>query len=370
MKQSERNYQRIVVKIGASLLGDPRIVNQLVSQIVSLINNKIPHLTTGRKREVILVSSGAVACGMAALGLKTRPTKLGHLQAAASLGQNKLMELYREKFSVYNIKCAQILLTWEDFNERSRYLNAKNTLQVLLKWGSLPIVNENDTVSVDEIRFGDNDRLSALVANLIDADMMIMLSDVEGLLNPKTNQVIRVVEKVTAGIEKMASSSTKATSVGGMKTKLSAARIAMESQIPCLIVDGKKPNALELALCDPFNAGTLFLPAGARITARKKWLSFCARTKGKICVDEGAKNALFAGKSLLVVGVVGLTGNFNPGDIVEIADKKGLTFARGKVNFSAHDLDRIKGKQKMNEAVHRDDLVVRSSFHDLEKSAP
>ncbi len=375
MKQLRKDYQRIVIKIGASLLREARVIDQLIPQIANLINPAKDKNSQGVKqgrapletsfltgREVILVSSGAIACGMAILGLKSRPTKLSHLQAAASLGQSELMQLYRRRFPAYNIKCAQILLTWEDFDARNRYLNARNTIQVLLEWGNLPIINENDTVSVEEIRFGDNDRLSALVANLVDADILIMLSDVEGLLEPRTGEVIRVVDKITTKIEKLASSSDKATSVGGMKTKLSAARIAMESQIPCLIVNGKKRDCLNLALTDPFNAGTLFLPAEARIPARKKWLIFCARPKGKVCVDAGAKNALLAGKSLLTVGVIDLQGDFTRGDIVEITDHKGTAFARGKVNFSAQDLDKAKGQQKMKEVVHRDNLIIRDTF--------
>jgi glutamate 5-kinase len=353
LKQLRKDYQRIVIKIGASLLVDPKVIDQLITQIADLFR---------QKREVVLVSSGAIACGMGILGLRIRPTKLSHLQAAASLGQSQLMELYRRRFLAFNIKCAQILLTWEDFDERNRYLNAKNTLEVLLKWGSLPIINENDTVSVDEIKFGDNDRLSALVANLVDADFLIILSDVDGLINPNTSEVMRVVNKITPRVEKFASTSDKATSVGGMKTKLSAAKIAMESQIPCLIINGKRTDAIQFALCDPFSAGTLFLPAEMKIPARKKWFIFCARPKGKICVDGGAKVALLAGKSLLSVGVVGLDGSFNTGDIVEITDQKGTSFARGKVNFSVQDLDRIKGKKKMKEVIHRDNLVISDTL--------
>jgi len=229
--QLRKDYQRIVVKIGASLLVDLKIIDQLIAQIADLIR---------QKREVILVSSGAIACGMGILGLESRPKKLEHLQATASLGQSELMQLYQKRFATYNIRCAQILLTWEDFGDRQRYLNACQTLKTLLKWGNLPIINENDTVSVDEIKFGDNDRLSALVANLVDADMLIILSDVDGLLKPKTGEVIRMVNNLTADIKSYASSSDKSISVGGMRTKLSAARIAMDSQIPCLIVNGKK----------------------------------------------------------------------------------------------------------------------------------
>jgi glutamate 5-kinase len=349
LEQLKKDYQCIVIKIGASLLVNAQVVDQLIPQIADLIR---------QGRRVILVSSGAIACGMGILGLKTRPTKLSSLQAAASIGQSELMQLYRKRFSVYNIKCAQILLTWEDFDDRTRYLNAKNTIQALLKCDALPIINENDTVSVDEIKFGDNDRLSALVANLIDADILIILSDVEGLMEPGTDRVIPVIDKITKNIERCASSSDKAISVGGMKTKLAAGRIAMESQIPCLITNGKNNNVLSAALTDPLNAGTLFLPAEARIPARKKWLIFCSRPSGKVCVDDGAKKALLSGKSLLTVGVVGLEGNFLKGDIVEIVDQQGTRFARGKVNFSLNDLDKIKGKRKMKEAIHRDNIVI------------
>jgi len=353
LKQLKKDYQRIVIKIGASLLVNPGIIDQLISQIVDLLK---------QKREVILVSSGAVACGMAILDLKSRPAKLSDLQATASLGQSELMQVYRRRFSGYNINCAQILLTWEDFGDRNRYVNAKNTLRALLKWGSLPIINENDTVSVDEIKFGDNDRLSALVANLIDADILIILSDVDGLLRRGKPEPIRIINKITADIEKLARPSGKAISVGGMQAKLSAARIAMESQIPCLIINGKKRDCLSAALADPSNTGSLFLPAEARISARKKWLIFCTRPKGKICVDEGAKSALLTGKSLLSVGVVELGGDFSRGDIVEVANQAGLVFARGKVNFSAQDLDKIKGKRRMKEAIHCDDLIIRDTL--------
>ncbi|MFC1658595.1 glutamate 5-kinase [Candidatus Omnitrophota bacterium] len=349
MKQSGKDYQRIVIKVGSSLVINLKVIDQLIPQLADLIKQKL---------EVILVSSGAIACGMGILGLSKRPAKLEHLQAAASIGQGELMQLYQRRLSAYKIKCAQILLTWEDFKDRSRYLNAHHTLKTLLKWGHLPIINENDTVSVDEIKFGDNDYLAALVANLVDADILVILSDVEGLLNPKTSEVIRVVNAITADIEKLASSSDSAVSVGGMKSKLSAARIAMESQIPCLIVNGKKKNCLSLALSEPLAAGTLFLPCGVKIPARKKWLIFCTRPSGRVCVDGGAKNALLGGKSLLAVGVVGQEGNFCCGDIVEVVDQDGRAFARGKANFSAQDLNMMKGKQKMKEVIHRDNLVI------------
>jgi len=350
LRQLKKDYQCIVIKVGTGLVIDTQIIDGLILQIAELLK---------QGKDIILVSSGAIACGMGILGLKSRPTKISHLQAAASIGQSELMQLYRRRLAAHNIKCAQVLLTWDDFDDRARYLNARNTLQILLKWGTLPIINENDTVSVEEIKFGDNDRLSALVANLIDADILIMLSDVDGLIDPVAGQVIRVVDKITPKIEKFASSTSSAVSVGGMKAKLSAARVAMESQIPCLIINGKKSNCLNLALSDPLNAGTLFLPAGARITARKKWLIFCARPKAKVCVDDGAKAALLSGKSLLTVGVIDLRGDFTKGDIVEIIDQKGAYFARGRVNFSSQDLEKIKGKQKMKEVIHRDDLVVK-----------
>ena len=308
-------------------------------------------------RQVILVSSGAIAYGMKMLGLKKRPMKLDQLQAAASLGQNELMRFYADKFEPYDIKCAQILLTWDDFKDHTRYLNSKHTLEALLKLGALPIINENDTVSVEEIKFGDNDHLSALVASLVEADILIILSDVEGLLD-RQNMVVRTVPRITPEIEKLAHPSDKEFCVGGMQTKISAAKITSASNISCLIVDGKKPGVLKLALCDPYNAGTWFYPKPNGLNARKRWLIFCAKPKGKIWVDDGAKKALFNNKSLLSVGFIKHEGRFSNQDIVEIADASGAVFGRGKVNFSAQELDEVKGQKKIKEVIHKDDLVL------------
>jgi len=348
LERSLKDYRRIVIKIGASLLTSKEGLDCVISQIAGFIRDK---------RQVILVSSGAIAFGMKTLGLKTRPSRLDQLQAAASLGQNELMRFYADKFEPYDIKTAQILLTWEDFNDRTRYLNSKHTIEALLGWSALPIINENDTVSVEEIRFGDNDRLSALVANLVGADILIILSDVEGLLD-RNGQVVRMVEQITPSIERLASPTDKEFCVGGMKTKISAAKIAVESSIPCIIVDGKKSTGLTLALSRPFEAGTIFLPKERSLSAAKRWVVFCAKPKGQIWVDDGAKKALLNNKSLLSVGLIRYEGKFNHGDIVDISDSKDEVFGRGKVNFSSQDLDKVKGLQKMKEVIHKDDLVI------------
>ena len=344
------SYRRIVVKIGTKLIVDSKVMHSLVEQIADQVKGG---------REIILVSSGAIACGMDILDLKSRPTKIGHLQAAASVGQSELMQRYIKRFSIHGMHCAQILLTWEDFDDRARFLNARNTITTILKWKSLPIINENDTVSIDEIRFGENDRLSALVANLIEADILIILSDVDGLVHPHTKDVVRVIDKMSTQIEQYVLPRREDLSSGGMKAKLSAAQVAMESQIPCLITNGKRKNCLKEAFNSPFSAGTLFLPAGAKIPSRKKWLVFCTRPKGRIRIDDGAKKAIYAGKSLLTVGVLEAEGNFRQGDIIEIVNKDGKCFARGKSNFSAHDLNNARGQKRMKEVVHRNDLIIK-----------
>ncbi len=256
MKQLQRSYNKIVVKIGSSLLCrkgkaiDSDLVDNIAGQIAALHKDG---------KEIILVSSGAIALGMSVLGLDKRPKELSYLQAAAAVGQNELMNVYREAFNKKGLNCAQVLLTWDDFSGRKRYLNAKNTLLALLKLGSVPVINENDTVSTDEIKFGDNDRLSALVAALVNADLLIMLSDVDGLLDKEKN-VIRVVAEINNEIKSLASPTDEKTCVGGMVTKLEAAKIAMHSGIPCVIANGGCENIITFLVRDPAGYGTLFMP--------------------------------------------------------------------------------------------------------------
>ena len=354
MKLSQGSYKRVVIKIGSSILYskqgllDEALVNSIVAQIKELSENNI---------EVVLVSSGAIALGMAALKLEARPKELSYLQAAAAIGQNELMNVYRNFFKKAGLNCGQVLLTWEDFNERSRYLNAKNTLLTLLRLGAIPVINENDTVSTDEIKFGDNDRLSALVASLVSADLLVILSDVDGLWD-KDKKVIKIVDKITAEIKALACPTERKTCVGGMITKLDAAKIAIDSGIPCVIAKGSRENIILEAVKNTASAGTLFIPKDVRLAAKDRWIAFGTKSKGKIMVDEGAKRALLNKKSLLSVGVIGVEGNFECGDIISIVDSRDDEIARGKVAISAKQLDKVKGSRLDKEVVHCDNIVL------------
>ncbi|MFH0912908.1 MAG: glutamate 5-kinase [Candidatus Omnitrophota bacterium] len=353
MKLSEKNYKRIVIKIGSSLfyssngLLDLGIFGKIIFGITGLVREG---------KEIVVVSSGAIALGMSAMNLKSRPKDLPSLQAAAAIGQNLLMDTYGNYFKKVKITCAQVLLTWEDFNDRSRYLNAKNTLLALLRNNAIPIVNENDTVSTDEIRFGDNDRLSALVSSLISADLLIILSDVDGLLD-RDKKVIRLVDEITPQIKTLACPTYKKTCVGGMITKLEAAKIAVDSGIPCVIANGKHKNIILSTIKNPASTGTLFVPKPG-LAARDRWIAFGTKPKGKITVDQGAKKALLNNKSLLSVGILAASGVFDSGDIVSIIDSENHEFARGKVGISERQLDKVKGGRHDKEIIHRNNIVV------------
>lgn len=353
MKQLTKDYKRIVIKIGSSLLYSQKtrlacgFVNEITGQISDLIKNG---------KEIVVVSSGAIATGMSVLKLESRPKELSGLQAAAAIGQPELMQLFRRFFQNRQLNCAQLLLTWEDFNDRKRYLNAKNTLETLLRLNSIPIINENDTVSTDEIKFGDNDRLSALVSTLISADLLIILSDVDGLLD-KNKSVINIVDEITPQIKELACPTNKKTCVGGMITKLEAAKIAVEAGIPCVIANGRRKDIIVSVLKQPSRYGTLFLPKKG-LNAKKRWIAFGAKPKGKIIVDEGAKLALLNKKSLLSVGVIGVIGDFSSQDTVSVIDSKKYEFARGKVGLSANQLEKVKGSRFNKEVIHRDNIVI------------
>jgi glutamate 5-kinase len=292
------------------------------------------------------------------MNAKSRPRELPVLQAAAAIGQNALMDNYSRAFKRYNINCAQVLLTWDDFCDRKRYLNAKNTLLTLLKLASIPIVNENDTVSTDEIRFGDNDRLSALVATMVSADLLIILSDVDGLLN-KDKELVRIVPEITTEIKNLASPSEKKTSVGGMITKIQAAKITVDSGIACVIANGRTKNIIGKIVNDPFACAewTVFSPKKG-LAERERWIAFGTKAKGNIVVDDGAKNALINKKSLLSVGVVACEGDFGAGDIVSVMDKQGKEIARGKTGVSHKKLEEVKGIRFDKEIIHRDNIVI------------
>lgn len=353
MKALEKNYKRIVIKIGSSLFYSAgcrlnfEIFNGILSEIIRLFQEN---------KEVVVVSSGAIALGMQVLGLEERPKELADLQAAAAIGQNELMDAYRNLFNKKTLNCAQVLLTWEDFNDRSRYLNAKNTLLKLLELRSAPIVNENDTVSTDEIKFGDNDRLSALVAAMVNADLLIILSDVDGLLD-KDRKVVPLVDEITPGVKALACPTDKKTCVGGMLTKIEAAKIAMDSGIPCVIANGRRKDIILSIIKEPDKYGTLFSPKKA-LAAREHWIAFGTRPKGRIIVDDGAKNALLHKKSLLSVGIISSEGAFESGDIVSVVDAKKHEFARGKVSAPSRLLDKVKGKRHNKEIIHCDNIVI------------
>lgn len=368
----------VVIKAGTSILTskesclDTPQIRKIVAQILSLVNQGI---------KVILVTSGAIASGMGRLKLHTRPDVLPKLQAAAAVGQSELMKLYDSLFRKGRHTVAQILLTADDFSDRKRYLNAKNTLLTLLKFGVVPIINENDAVSVDEIKFGDNDKLSAQVANLIGADLLIILSDIDGLYaqkgtsSRKSKVRIATVDRITSEIESLAEGTPKKTSVGGMITKIEAARITTSSGIPCIIANGKREKVISKIIKGE-DVGTLFLShtcarkGSNRLVAKKCWLAFTSQSRGKIVVDQGARDALVEkGKSLLPSGVIGLEGRFKTGDVVSVISQKGEEFARGMSNYSILELEKIKGCQTRtiasllgykyyDEVIHRDNLVI------------
>lgn len=355
MKQSREDYKRVIIKIGSSLLyaqaahSDCFVypMNEIAAQILDLIENG---------KEVVIVSSGAIASGMSILKMKSRPRELSSLQAVAAVGQHFLMSQYRRFFDKKGLNCAQVLLTWDDFDNRERYLNAKNTLLTLLKLGAVPIINENDTVSTDEIKFGDNDRLSALVSKLISADILIILSDIDGLLD-KNKKVIRIVDEITPQIKSLAYPTDKKTCVGGMITKIEAAKIAVDSGIPCVIANGRTRDIILSVIKEPEKHGTLFIPKKG-LKAREHWIVFGTKPKGKIVVDDGAKKALINKKSLLSVGVTNIEGTFEAGDIVSVQDLQNYEFARGKVGISSKQLDKIKGSHSDKEVIHCDNIVI------------
>ncbi len=355
MKQLPKTFKRIVVKIGSSLFYSEK--NKLDCSLLNSISEQISGLVNS-DREIVVVSSGAIALGMSLLKLDSRPKDLSILQAAAAIGQHELMDIYRRFLKDYKLNCAQVLLTWDDFDDRSRYLNAKNTISTLLKFKAVPVINENDTVSTEEIKFGDNDRLSAMVAALVGADLLIILSDVDGLLDKDKKSVVNLVEKITPQIKALASPTQRKTSVGGMITKIEACRIAVDSGIPCVIANGREKNIISLTVDNPGACGTLFLPKGDYLAQRLRWIAFSAKPKGRIIVDDGAKNALLNKKSLLSVGVVSLDGDFETGDVVSVSDKQGIEFARGQSRISSTDLERVKGSRFDKEIVHRDNIVI------------
>jgi glutamate 5-kinase len=362
----------IVVKVGTRVLTGPDGLLD-AARIESLGRQFDALLATGRR--VVLVSSGAVGAGMGRMGLSTRPQELAHLQAVAAIGQSCLIEAYERSLRSKNRHAAQVLLVADDLQDRTRYLNIRNTLRALLDYGAIPIINENDTVSVEELRtsFGDNDRLAALVTTLLGADLLVLLSDVDGVFDrhpsePGASRLDRV-ETIDAGVESLARDRLGGLSKGGMASKIAAARIATEAGSHCIIASGRDDRVLESIVAgEP--VGTLFVGRGVTMPAWKRWLGWSADSRGRIVVDPGAQQAVVAqGRSLLAAGVRRLEGSFATGDVVSLAGEDGREFARGLVNYPEADLRRIAGLKTeqiagelgycpYDEVVHRDNLAV------------
>jgi len=374
MDKSLMSYHRIVTKFGTSLLTggsdclDQDIMSKLVSQVAQLHK---------QGREMIIVSSGAIASGRHKLGLTKQIKGIPFKQVLASVGQHRLMSLYEQLFNQYNITVAQALLTRADLLDRAGYLNTRNTLLALLELGVLCIVNENDVVAVDEIqeaRFGDNDNLSAMLANLIDADLLMILTDIAGLYTADPHRdpharLISLVERIDSEIEHLAADTVSSLGTGGMITKIEAAKLATSTGVTVVIADGKEPDII-LRLAGGESLGTRFLPTTSKLESRKRWMISGLSTKGKLVVDSGAALALKKQKrSLLAAGIRDVEGKFQRGDIVNIYDPEGSRIGCGITNYSSADIEVIKGghSQKIatllgydygSEVVHRNNLVV------------
>ena len=358
----------IVAKIGSSsLTNDLGVINEgaiakLCAEVIAL---------RGEGHDVVLVSSGAVSAGVGALGMAKRPTDMATLQALSAAGQSRLMQVYDRELSAAGYVAAQVLLTPYDFMIRRQYLHARQTVTRLLELGCVPVINENDAIANDELRFGDNDRLAALVGHLVDADLLVLLTDLAGLFtaDPRTNTAATLVERVAAddpvlNVRAGGTGSTRGS--GGMGSKLMAARIASWSGVRAVIAHADRANVLTDAVHGTAGVGTVFEAHDRRLSARKLWIAFATASKGTILVDEGARVAIQdKGRSLLPAGVLGCSGAFEEDDIVDIAGPDGTVFARGMVTMNDTALEQAKGRRSADlaahlpsEAVHRDDLVI------------
>ena len=366
-----RQAQRVVVKIGSSLLTDggrglnkPAIAGW-VSQMAALRQQGV---------DVVLVSSGSVAEGVSRLKLKARPNTLHELQAAASVGQMGLVRCFENLFQQHELLTAQVLLTHDDLSDRQRYLNARSTLLTLLGFGVVPVINENDAVATEEIRFGDNDTLGALVANLVEADLLIILTDQTGLFdaNPSLNPNAKLISEISVNeplLDEVAGGSISGLGRGGMYTKVRAARLAARSGAATVIVSGKIENVIP-AVFQGGEFGTYLIPNIEPLAARKQWLAGQLQLKGSVTLDDGAVKILKgAGKSLLAVGVKTVRGSFRRGDLVSCLDSQGIEIARGLINYGSEDASKIAGKSSSefeallgyaddDELIHRDNLVL------------
>ncbi|NLB17387.1 MAG: glutamate 5-kinase [Syntrophomonadaceae bacterium] len=370
-RQSLRECQRIVIKVGTSTItygnGNMNLsrMEKLARELSDLHNEG---------REILLVSSGAVAAGVTRLGKRDYPKTIPLKQAMAAVGQGTLLHLYDKFFAEYGKYIAQVLLTKDDFDERLRYLNACNTLTTLLQIGAIPLINENDTVVVEEIKFGDNDTLSALVAEIVDADLLIILTDIDGLYDedPRTNPeatLYQELEKMPKMMEKDLRGRGNKFSSGGMYTKLLAARTAMSSGIPMVVANGSEAGVVR-SIIEGERVGTLFKPRESKMQARKRWIAFGSQSHGALLIDAGAVEALQKkGKSLLPSGVVEIQGEFERGNVVSVQTIEGMEIGRGMVNYSSNEISSIMGRKTSeitkilgtkdyDEIIHRNNLTL------------
>ncbi|MDR0529816.1 MAG: glutamate 5-kinase [Zoogloeaceae bacterium] len=370
MTEKTPRFRRVVVKIGSALIASGgqgvnlSLIHDWARQIAALIREG---------RQIILVSSGAIACGMRQMGWKKRPREVRELQASAAIGQMGLAQIYKDAFAQHGLSTAQILLTHDDLSDRKRYLNARSTLQTLLDWNVIPVINENDTVITDEIRFGDNDTLGALVANALEADALVILTDQEGLYtaDPRRDPAAKLVTEAEAGdpaLEAMAGGAGTEVGTGGMLTKVLAAKRAARSGAMTLIACGRTPDAL-LRLAAGEAVGTRLVSKQEPLAAKKQWLADHLQTAGQIYLDAGACRALAEGKSLLPVGAISVIGEFERGAAVACVSPEGKEIARGLANYgssearrvirrASRDIESILGYVTDPELIHRDNLIL------------
>jgi glutamate 5-kinase len=369
-KEQLTNVRKILVKVGSAVLTgedglDLNIIEQLVGDIAALCE---------RGCQVVLVSSGAIASGKHRMGIEGKLKSIPQKQAAAAVGQGRLMRVYSNAFGKHGLFVGQVLLTMSDITDRKRFLNIRNTLFTLMEWGVITIINENDTVAVDEIKFGDNDHLAAMVANIVEAHLVINLTSTEGLYdrNPAESRkakLIPLVAEITPEIEAAATEEATPVGMGGMKSKVQAAKKVIASGIPYIIAPGRRVGVLQ-EIMDGKETGTLFLPLAEHLNSRKYWIAFTLRSRGRLFIDEGAKEALIQdGKSLLPSGVTQVEGDFTLGDPVACVDAAGNAIAKGLVNYSADEIrqimglkssriEQVLGYKDYDEVIHRDNLAV------------
>jgi glutamate 5-kinase len=369
-KNTLQHIKKVIIKIGSAVLTgadglDLQIIEQLVDEIAEL---------TKQGYQIVVVTSGAIASGKHRMGISGPLKSMPQKQAAAAIGQGRLMRVYSNAFGKHGIYVAQILLTMSDLTDRKRFLNIRNTLSTLTEWGVIAVINENDSVAVDEIKFGDNDHLAAMIANITEAHLLINLTSTEGLYdkNPALNKnakVISLVREITEDIEAAATADTSSVGMGGMKSKVIAARKVTAFGIPYIIAPGKEKGIIHAVIAGK-DKGTLFLPQSEHLTSRKCWIAHTLRSRGKIVIDEGAKMAIREhGKSLLPSGIIGVEGNFDIGDPVTCVDQDNVSLAKGLTNYGSQEILRIMGLKSSkieqvlgykdyDEVIHRDNMAV------------